>query len=149
MENEHDYKQRILALARQAGGMITAEDVLHDAMDPTSPLHRHFEWDDSKAALEYRKEQARSLIQSVKITFAHAPTVQVNALVSVPSDRNAGGGYRFAEDVLTGPEKIRREFLDEIQRKARYWANQARVFAPAKQAVIEQFVHDITSTEIQ
>jgi hypothetical protein len=142
-EHEHDYKQRILDLAEQAGGMLTAEDVLADAANPASVLHRHFEWDDSHAAIEYRKHQARKLIQSVKITFAHAPTVQVNALVSIQSDRNAGGGYRFAADVLTGPEKIRQEFLDEVRRKAAYWANQAKVFAPGKLAVIEQFASDM------
>ena len=146
MENEHDYKQRILELARQAGGMLTTDDVLHDAINPDSVLHRHFEWDDSRAAIEHRKYQARQLIQSVKITFAHAPTVQVNALVSIPSDRNAGGGYRFAADILTGPEKIRQEFLEEVWRKAAYWTSQAKVFAPGKLPVIEQFVIDMKAS---
>lgn len=145
MEIEQDYKQRIIELAQQAGGMLTTEDVLADAAHPDSVLHRHFEWDDSRAAIEHRKYQARQLIQSVKITFAHAPTVQVNALVSVPSDRNAGGGYRFAADVLTGPDKIREEFLADVRRKAAHWASQARVFAPSKQPAFEQFVRDINA----
>ena len=48
-------------------GRITAESVLDDAKNPDSPLHPFFEWDDSTAAEEYRRVQARLLIRSVVV----------------------------------------------------------------------------------
>lgn len=49
------------------GKDFTPKDVIRAAAEPGSPLNRFFEWDDSKAAVEYRLNQARSLIQRVKI----------------------------------------------------------------------------------
>lgn len=50
-------------------GSVTRENVLEEASNPTHPLHDRFEWDDSIAAHEHRLEQARKLIQSVRVTI--------------------------------------------------------------------------------
>jgi hypothetical protein len=44
-------------------------DVVAAARDTRSPLNGFFQWDDSKAAAEYRLSQARSLIQRVRIVI--------------------------------------------------------------------------------
>jgi hypothetical protein len=49
------------------GGHLRPEYVLRDASSPDSPLHPCFEWDDSKAAEKYRREQAASLIRSIRV----------------------------------------------------------------------------------
>jgi hypothetical protein len=43
-------------------GSFTTERLLQVASSPASPLHKYFEWDDSKAAHEYRLTQARHLV---------------------------------------------------------------------------------------
>jgi len=48
-------------------GTLTPELVVGAAAKEESPLHRHFEWDDGKAAHQHRLEQARSLIRTVRI----------------------------------------------------------------------------------
>lgn len=48
-------------------GRLTPQNVVADARNRNSPLHDIFEWDDAKAADQYRLEQARELIRSVKI----------------------------------------------------------------------------------
>lgn len=48
-------------------GQITAEKFLKDAKRKNSPTHGYFEWDNNRAAQEYRLEQARLLIRSVDI----------------------------------------------------------------------------------
>lgn len=42
--------------------------MIDSAKDRTSPLHEHFEWDDSSAAHAWRLVQARALIRHVKIS---------------------------------------------------------------------------------
>jgi hypothetical protein len=47
---------------KDKNGHVTRERVIEDARNPTSPLHRHFTWDDTKAADKWRLYQARKLI---------------------------------------------------------------------------------------
>jgi len=50
-------------------GKITAETVLKAASSKKSCLHDMFEWDDSRAAQQYRLQQARILINNIDIVF--------------------------------------------------------------------------------
>lgn len=63
---------------------------------PASYLYRSLEWDDSKAAHEYRLWQVRRLISLNVVT-----SEGVRQLVSLSIDRpRIGGGYRSLDDVL-------------------------------------------------
>lgn len=46
---------------------ITPEAIVSEASKKSSPLHRYFEWDDTKAAHAYRLSQARNLVLSIGI----------------------------------------------------------------------------------
>lgn len=48
-------------------GRLTTEVVLKEAKKQSSVLHQFFTWDDTKAANEYRKIEARWLIASVSV----------------------------------------------------------------------------------
>ena len=50
-------------------GRLTPTEVLDEARDPSSPLHPHFEWEDSIAAESYRLIQARELILQYTIHY--------------------------------------------------------------------------------
>ena len=50
-------------------GPLTAERVLDEASDRSSPLYKYFEWDNDKAAHQYRLEQARRLIRSIEVVI--------------------------------------------------------------------------------
>jgi hypothetical protein len=98
-------------------GLLRAEDVVAAAADPGSPLHDHFEWDESAAAAAHRLQQARSLIRAVVTIRPSAQGgVIARAYVSLPSDRTqAGGGYRAIEDVVESPAMVL-EALDDLER---------------------------------
>lgn len=49
-------------------GVLTPTSVLNAALNPTSPLHKHFEWDDAKAAYQFRLNRARDIIRSIVVT---------------------------------------------------------------------------------
>lgn len=79
-----------------------------------SALHRQFEWNNSKAANEFRIWQARRLIQINVITEDGGPQ-----LVSLSYDRPRGGGYRSVDDVISNrkmSEIMLQDALTELQR---------------------------------
>ena len=117
MEEE---KKLLTQMARQNNGVLKVEDVLREARDETSILHRHFEWDDSEAAEQYRKQQARALIQRCKISLVETDPVRVRAFVSLPTDRENGGGYRLTSEVL-GDESMKEELLHDIRLTIARW----------------------------
>lgn len=117
MEEE---KKLLTRMARQNNGVLKVEDVLKEARDETSILHRHFEWDDSEAAEQYRKQQARALIQRCKISLVETDPIRVRAFVSLPADRESGGGYRLTSEVL-GNESMKEELLHDIRLTISRW----------------------------
>lgn len=48
---------------------LTPETVLEEARCEASPLHEHFEWDDSVAAEKHRLQQAGHLLRSLEVIF--------------------------------------------------------------------------------
>jgi hypothetical protein len=50
-------------------GEVTSEIILNAAMNPKSPLHARFEWDDKEAGHKYRLIQAEQLIRSYQIVI--------------------------------------------------------------------------------
>ena len=67
-------------------GRLTAELVVREAEDGSSPLHRYFEWDDSSAGRKFRLFQARALIRRITIKVERAPDrlIKVRAYTHVP-----------------------------------------------------------------
>jgi hypothetical protein len=117
MEQE---RKLLTKMARQNGGVLKVEDVLQEAKEEHSILHKHFEWDDTEAAAQYRRQQARALIARCKITMVETAPVEIRAFVSLPTDREAGGGYRLTSEVVSN-EYMKAEMLRDIQLTIARW----------------------------
>jgi len=64
---------------------VSAEVLVAESRAADSPLHGCFEWNNRKAAGEYRKEQARLILRSLVIVVQEsddAKPIKVNAFVS-------------------------------------------------------------------
>lgn len=83
----------------RGSGIITAKAVVSAATKATSPLHKHFEWDDGVAADEYRLEQARYLLRSIRV-IVEQPDNQKDKLVRVYINPLNEGTYHIIADVL-------------------------------------------------
>lgn len=72
---------------RKAG--ITPHDVVEEARPDDAALHNYFEWEDSVAAEEYRRTQARYLIRAVLVVREEGdepiPTWH-NVIQTIPGD---------------------------------------------------------------
>lgn len=113
-------RELLTQMARQKNGMLLIDDVLEEAKDENSILHKHFEWDDSEAADQYRRQQARALIQKCRIQLVETEAVQIRAFVSLPTDRNAGGGYRLTSEVVSDAN-MKEELLHDIRLTISRW----------------------------
>jgi hypothetical protein len=89
--------EALKAVTDQAKGKLTPKAVVEAARNNKSPLHKHFEWDDAKAAESYRLEQARELIRIIRVEEESGP---VRAFFSI-ADR--GTSYRALEEVRATP----------------------------------------------
>lgn len=114
-------RKLLTRLARKNGGVLKVDDVLQEAKDKDSVLHRHFEWDDTEAAEQYRRQQARALIQRCRIQLVESSPVKIRAFVSLPTDRENGGGYRLTSEVMSD-DYLKDEFLRDIRMTIQRWS---------------------------
>ena len=99
-------------IARKHNGLLRPENVVDAAKNKESVLHSCFEWNNTKAAKEYRLWQAREII-AVHVTVLHKETKPTRVYVSMMNDRiRPGGGYRPIEVVLSN-KILRKQFLNE------------------------------------
>lgn len=104
-------REALVALVERDGS-ITPASVLDEARDEASPLHTHFEWDDSEAAEQYRLVQARGLIRRYKVTVEVKPDtfVKVRQFSSVPAaDPDEGTDYVLTSEALK--DDVQRDFI--------------------------------------
>ena len=113
-------KKLLTQMAKRNGGILKVNDVLEEAKNVNSVLHQHFEWDDSEAAEHYRRQQARALIQRCRIQLVETEPVKIRAFVSLPTDREHGGGYRLTTEVM-GDEYLKDEMLRDIRMTIQRW----------------------------
>lgn len=76
--------ERLMELRKQCGA-LSAQIVLEDARPEGSVLHRFFEWDDAKAAEQFRLAQARHVVSCVVVqrTEDHGEVTPVRAFVKI------------------------------------------------------------------
>jgi len=120
-------------------GVLIADEVVDYARDPSTALHNQFEWDDTKAAIQHRLDQARRVIRVVvEFQIVNNREVVVPTYRSLGSDRmKPRGGYRRIKDILS-VEETRAELLDmalqelaRVQDKYALLTELAAVFAAA------------------
>lgn len=107
-------------LRTEAKGELTPEDVLKDAQRNNSPLHDFFEWSDTKAAHEYRLQQARGLIRAVVAIYVEPekPARRMRAFVHVPEP--GAPHYRDTAHAMS-QEKTRDLVLRQAWREFMAW----------------------------
>ena len=88
-------------------GVVTAEKVVAIAENENNVLHNYFEWDNEKAGHLWRKQQARTLIACVEVTYINedkTDPVTVRAFVNTKKDQ----GYQRIEKVVTDIDSYQR-----------------------------------------
>jgi len=114
--------QELEKIRKAAKGDLSPDKIVAAASSPKNPLHVLFTWDDTKAAKEFRKDEARLLARSVIVTFKESPKIPVRAyhIVTIKeSERKASESvrvYNSTEDILADPT-LRAELLSQALRE--------------------------------
>ncbi len=155
METMKEERKFLESLTKKSGGVLLVDDVLNAAKDPECILHKHFQWDDTKAAESFRRIQARQLIQKCVVTIEKAPDVPIRAFVSMVSDQHSGGGYRIMADVLSDDD-LRNEMLRDMTISLQKWNKQINLLSEhypeiieALEAFIKTFKEHSTDARVQ
>lgn len=121
-------------------GRLDQESVVEAARKPKSPLHPHFEWDDSKAANAFRLEQASYLIRSIAVTVEkpNGNETPVRAFVSVKREEDRS--YTSIQHALSD-EELRAQVVAQAWAELEAWRKRyaelqefAALFATIEQA---------------
>jgi folylpolyglutamate synthase/dihydropteroate synthase len=93
--------EALAKIAADNAGRLKPKNVVEAARDPKHVMHRHFEWDDRKAADAHRLDQARAIIRVVEEVKPSAPSGSIRSFVSV---NDHGRSYRTIGDVERSSE---------------------------------------------
>lgn len=117
------------------GGRLHKSHVIKAARNAKNPLHSRFTWDRTKGWEKNLLAEAGELISEyTTIIMVGERPVRTRAMVSLSTDRSAGGGYRNVVDVLSNAQ-MRAVLLDDalrdlavIQARYRHIVELAEVF---------------------
>ena len=147
-------RARLAEIAAKHGGVLRPADVVRDAKNPSSVLHRCFNWDVQKAAHEHWLDQARELIASVKYTYSvEDHTYSAPEWVRDPEQKERDQGYVNVAALRTDKELSRDALLGEFGRAAAHLARAHEIakvleFKPKDvQSVIERVTRLIGHAE--
>jgi hypothetical protein len=113
---------------------LTAERLLEEASKKSSPLHDLFEWDDSEAGHLYRLQQARVVINEVKVIIeSNEYYAFENVKIAVPNAITGSSEtddeivtervYKPIVEILNNKE-LRQQIINSALRQHEYWEKQ-------------------------
>lgn len=111
-------KAELEIIRKRHGGKLSPKDVVEFARNKKTALHKCFCWDDSKAAEQYRIEQARRIIQAEVTLLPSDNVTPIRAYCSLSTERGNGlKSYRLTTNVLQS-DALREQLLADCARDA-------------------------------
>ena len=120
---------RLEKLTKLNKGRLTPANVMHDARNLKSPQHDQFEWDDGKASEQYRLDQARTLIRTVRLEIrTERRIISTVRYVRDPSANQFEQGYVDVTS-LRNNKTLAYEALEDELKRAKVSMDRALDFA--------------------
>lgn len=128
--------KEILRVEKEKG--LTAENLLEEARDEKSSLHKLFDWNNNKAGEKWRFHQARLLINEVKVIIDQQELYafeSVNINTSNLSEEEIERVYKPVVEILNN-EDLRIQVIKTAMEKQKYWKQQYSIYDELKSIVI-------------
>jgi len=120
--------EEIIKIAENKG--LTAENVVESARNKESPLHRFFEWNDTLAAEEWRLQQARVLIHTIKIKITmdgDSKMIRAFENIKVTIDGDSFREYKPTIEILSNLG-YRQQMIIKALGEVKYWQEKYALF---------------------
>lgn len=114
-EQAQRYGEALHAIEEENNGQITPTLIIENAKSESSPLHDYFEWDDKRAACEYRLFQARYLARSIALEVNSVPTRAFQFVIE-----NNTNVYTSASRVFS-TEDLRKQVIARALKELEGW----------------------------
>lgn len=116
-------------LRAKSKGLLKTATVIDAARNKSSPLHSQFTWDAKKALDKNLQAEARDLIReyTIVVQLEEGKAVRTRHLVSLSTDRQAGGGYRALGDVFKDVDLAKTLLNDALAELAAFKAKYSRL----------------------
>lgn len=121
--------EEIISLEDNEG--VSAESVLNKARNRNSALHDFFEWDDTTAGEQWRLQQARILINEVKITVGDEIISRYENVSIKTMDGSNERIYKPLIEILSN-EDYRKQIVLRALNHQKYWADQYKQYSELK-----------------
>ena len=108
-------------------GLLNPISILNEARNENSILHPLFEWDNNKAAEQYRLQQARNIINNIEIIIVSDSENFKIPVYEIITDMNNNRCYKHIQslsfDEIEQVKKNTLESLSQISRKLKMYKN--------------------------
>lgn len=120
-------------ISEETGGKVTPEVVLAKASDESSSMHPLIEWDNTKAAERFRRDQACSILRNIQIRVIQTPyategpkTIEIRPYINVVEQ-----GERFYSPlaVVVKVDEQREYALRDLRLALAAWRRKSAIFA--------------------
>lgn len=126
--------RRVEELKHKLHRSVKPHDIVKDASSPDSVYHSYFEWDDKKAGPKFRLQQARHLLQHLRVIYHDAEGKRVSVRkylrvrLSTPADHELKTGYVPRVQVLKSAH-LRVQVVDMARQMLESFKTRFRQFA--------------------
>lgn len=124
--------QKVAEEIYSIGSSATTAQILDKARDTNTELHKCFEWDDTKAAESWRRQQARMLVCNLVIKEENRPIQTPEIRLFFKTDEN--DGYKATTLIMQDKDEYQKllanalKELTSFQRKYRSLSELENVF---------------------
>lgn len=118
-----EYGEHLDELIKIHGNKLTPKNVIDDAEKEESPLHGFFEWNDGKAAREWRLQQARVLMGSITVEIIELDSPTENLEIELPE--NIRGFSNITEEKTEGRIYVNIDRIAKEENLRQYLVKQA------------------------
>lgn len=134
--------EEILEIKDKEG--LTPENIVKNAKRKTSPLHELFEWDNVNAGEKWRLQQARVLLNEVKIIVEdkeYYAFENVNIIVNNPNSSETTEVVKERQYVgrieILSNEDFRKQVLQKALNQLTYWGKQYESYKEFESVLVE------------
>lgn len=129
-------------------GQITPSQVVKDAKNKRSPLHRLFDWNQKSAAEKYWLCQAREIIGAVTIVITNeTTTIRSPVYVHLPDVK--GQGYQSVATLRQNPSQARESLIYTLETAAGHLRRALDLAAPlGLQDQIDGLIAEIVGVQL-